>query len=154
MLLVLLTLVTTLTPAMSVNPGLPSIVTKEPSPGTVLWLDFSPENIYYNSTDGYYYIKDLSGNGNDGRIYGLTGNVLADSTIITVNTVGEHTVKFPYYNNITSASLTIYWDTSGILTPVSLSVSLNGNLLGSFVAAANTTTTILRLRVKDCTSMV
>jgi len=107
--------------------------------GCVLWFDFSPDNIYYNETEGYYYIKDLSGNGNDGKIYGLTNNVLANATVITVNTQGEHLIEFPYYNNVTSASLTVYWNATNSPSDVQVNVSLNGNLLGSFVASAGTT---------------
>ncbi len=120
------------------TPGTIKVIDKGKMPnGCVLWFDFSPQNIVYNATSGHYEVIDLSGNGNNGTIYGLTGNVLANSTAIVGN--GSVTVDFPYYNNVTQANLTVYWNTTLLTKPTLVTVHLNGNLLGSFIAPNGTT---------------
>ena len=55
-------------PAQAVSPGLPNVVVQDVPDGAVLWYVFSPSHIYYNSSDGYYYVEDLSPYGNDGKL--------------------------------------------------------------------------------------
>jgi len=81
-------------------------------------------------------VHDTSGNGNDGTIYGLTGNTLSNSTVLQLTSSAStqsHTIKFPYYNQITSASLTVYYRnwTSVASGSNKINVSVNGNYIGT-----------------------
>lgn len=55
-----------------------------------------------------------------------TGNLTLDGT----NTL-SHSIDIPYYNNITSASLTVYYDNKST-SANTLNVYVNGNYVGSF----------------------
>lgn len=122
-------------PVFSEDAGNITVIDKR-SDGAVLWFDFSPNGIVY--TSGHYIVVDLSGNGNNGTIYGLTDNVLGNSTAIDGNS--SHTVDFQYYNNITSASLIVNYNNT-CASDVNVTVSLNQRQLGSFVATAGTAST-------------
>ena len=53
-------------PVFNETPGTIKLIKK--SDELALCYDFSSSNVYYNDTDGYYYVRDLSGNGNDARM--------------------------------------------------------------------------------------